>query len=78
MKKIFTLAILSISLMSCSISNDDDKYICSEKCGKIIKIEIKNNQQIVTFENTCGNIIIDYPTLNNKYNLYVGDSYCQE
>lgn len=72
MKKIF----LVLLFCSCSLSNDDDKFICSDNCGKIISVEYVNGQPIVTFKNTCGDIIID-DTPNPQYSLAIGDSYCK-
>ncbi len=73
MKKILILFLLTLT----SCSNDDDKFICSENCGKIISVDYVNEQPIVTFKNTCGYYIVD-DSPNTNYNLYIGDSYCKQ
>lgn len=74
MKKVLSLLAI-VLLLSCS--NDDDKFICSENCGKITDVVYVAGQPIVTFKNTCGDLIID-DTPNPNYTLAIGDSYCNE
>lgn len=73
MKKLFLIALIILS----SCSDDSDRFVCSETCGKITSVEYISGNPVVTFKNTCGDYIID-DTANPNFTLAIGDSYCSQ
>jgi hypothetical protein len=89
MKKIFTLATISLLLMSCDLESE-----CNQYCGVIVDVHVNNNLPYngdetyeITIKNECDgfetvwipfNVNYGYPGSPNQplQRVFVGDQYC--